>query len=99
MLDKDQKKSLRTLAHGRNVVIRIGQNGLTENVLAEIEQALDHHELLKIGIRVGDRQERDAIIAEAMKKTGADLVQKIGNTVVLFRRNRRNPVIPLPGSG
>lgn len=97
MLNKDQMKALRALAHERNVIIRIGQNGLTDNVLAEIEQALNHHELVKIGVRVGDREDRDAVITGVMEKTGADLVQKIGNTVVLFRRNREKPVIPLPG--
>jgi RNA-binding protein len=96
MLSKAHRKSLRALAHGRGVVVRVGQNGLTENVLAEIGQALDHHELIKISVRVGDREERDAVVKAILEHTGAEAVQKIGNTVVLYRRNRRNPVIVLP---
>lgn len=98
MLSKAHRKTLRALAHGRGVVVRIGQNGLTENVLSEIGQALDRHELIKVSIRVGDRKERDAIIEAILGHTGAEAVQKIGNTVVLYRRNERNPVIPLPGN-
>jgi RNA-binding protein len=99
MLTSEQKKYLRSLAHGRGVILRIGQNGLTDNVLAELGQALDHHELVKLGIRVGDRVERDAIVTAMVEHCNAEPVQKIGNTVVLFRRNRAKPVINLPGRG
>jgi len=98
MLSREQIKHLRTLAHARKIIIRIGQNGLTDNVLGEIEQALAHHELVKIGIRAGDREDRDTIAAAIIEQTGADPVQKIGNTLVLYRRNREKPLIPLPGS-
>lgn len=95
MLSRDQIRALRALAHARKVIIRIGQNGLTDNVLGEIEQALVHHELVKIGIRAGDREARDAIAAAILEKTGADPVQKIGNTLVLYRRNEQKPVISI----
>lgn len=96
MLTNEQKKYLRALAHDRKVIIRVGQNGLSENVLDELRTALDHHELVKTGIRVGDRQERDRIAAEICEITGAEIVQRIGNNVVLYRRNDRKPVIVLP---
>lgn len=99
MLTRKQKQYLRSLAHGRAVILRIGQNGLTDNVLAELEQALNHHELVKAGIRVGDRETRDAIVKTMVERSGAEVVQKIGNSVVLFRRNRVKPVITLPGNG
>ena len=78
------------------MILRVGQNGLTENVLAELDQALNHHELVKAGIRVGDREDRDAVIAAMLQASAAEAVQKIGNTVVLYRRNRSRPVISLP---
>lgn len=99
MLTREQKKHLRSLAHGRAVILRIGQNGLTDNVLAELDQALNHHELVKVGVRVGEREARDAIVTAMVEHCGAEPVQKIGNTVVLFRRNRAKPVITLPGNG
>ena len=98
MLTREQKKHLRSLAHGRAVILRIGQNGLTDNVLAELDQALNYHELVKVGVRAGDREARDAIVTAMVERSGAETVQKIGNTVVLFRRNERDPVIALPKS-
>lgn len=96
MLTKDQKKYLRTLLHTRNVIIWIGQNGLTTNVLDEIESALDHHELIKIRIRMGDNKERNNLAVEICDKTRAELVQKTGNVVSIFRPNPDKPVIRLP---
>ena len=95
-LSKRQEKFLRTLAHAKKAVIWLGQHGLTQQVLDEIENALAHHELIKIRLRVGERGERDRIIAEICQKTGAENVQRIGNTVTLYRRNHQKPRIPLP---
>jgi RNA-binding protein len=98
-MSKKQQRFLRTLAHDQKPVIRLGQNGLSENVIAEIETALDHHELIKIKLRVGDRDTRDRLITDTCAITGSEYVQKTGNTVVIFRQNKKQPVIILPGSG
>lgn len=91
-----QKKFLRTLAHDRKPVIWLGQNGLTENILAEIETALSHHELIKIKLRVADREKRDRLIMEICDSTGSENVHKIGNIVAVYRQNRTQPGIILP---
>jgi len=96
MLNKDQKKHLRALLHSRNIIIWIGQNGLTENVSNEIETALDHHELIKIRIRTGNSEDRDKILELISKNSGAECVQKIGTVVSLYRANRDKPVIVFP---
>jgi len=96
MISKDQKKYLRTLLHTRNIVIWIGQNGLTENVMTEVESALDHHELIKIRVRTGDSSQRDVILEKICEKTGAEPVQKIGSVVSVYRRNSDQPVIRFP---
>lgn len=96
MLNKEQKQFLRTLAHNLKTIIWVGQKGISENVIAEINNALDHHELVKIKIRVGDRELRDQTAAEISKVTAADTVQKTGNTIVLFRKNKKQPKINLP---
>jgi RNA-binding protein len=92
-LTKAQEKVLRTEARSRKPVIWIGQQGLTVNVLAEIESALNHHELIKIRLRAGDREMRDVLIADLCARTGAMSVQRIGNTVALYRMNKENPKI------
>ena len=91
-----QQKFLRTLAHDRKPVIWLGQNGLTDNSLAEIETALNHHELIKIKLRVESREIRDRLIMEICNSTGAENVQKIGNIVAIYRQNKTQPGIILP---
>ncbi|GAA6144291.1 hypothetical protein NBRC116585_04080 [Thalassolituus maritimus] len=53
----------------------------------ELNRALDDHELIKIKVSVGDREVKKAVIAELVKATGVELVQQIGNTALLLRRN------------
>ena len=95
-LNKEQKKFLRKLAHSLDPVARVGQNGLSDSVMEELETALNHHELVKVKIRVGDRALRGQTITRLCEKSRAVLVQKIGNTVTLYRKNRKKPGIALP---
>ncbi len=92
-LSKSQIKHLRQLAHHAKVIITIGQHGITENVLHELEIALEHHELVKIKIAGEDRDARQAIIEQLCAETGAEKVQAIGKTLTLFRRNTKKPKI------
>ncbi|MDD1608269.1 MAG: YhbY family RNA-binding protein [Methylococcaceae bacterium] len=64
----------------------IGQSGLTDAVLAEIELALDHHELIKIKIRA-ERDERKLISEKICTQSGAELIQSIGQIIVIYRLN------------
>lgn len=96
MMDKKQIKYLKSLTHDLDSIIWVGQHGLTDNVLQEINNALDHHELIKIKIRVGDRNLRDFTVNEITRLTSSRIIQKIGNVIVLFRRNENDPKINLP---
>lgn len=95
-ITKTQQKFLRSKAHDLKPVLWLGQNGLTENVTAEIETALDHHELIKIKVRVGDRELRNKTIADICQATHSTQIQSIGNIVSIYRRNDKQPVIDLP---
>ena len=94
-LSKNQLKTLKTLSHNLKPVIMIGQNGLTENVVNEIELAINFHELVKIKMAAGDRDDREEMIKLIYQKTGAEKVQSIGKTITLFRRNPKKPKIDL----
>ena len=96
MLTKEQKKYLRTLSHDLKTIIWVGQNGLNENVMQEINYALDHHELVKIKIRAGDRKLREQTATEIRESTGSETIQKIGNVISLYRQNKQQPRIKLP---
>ncbi len=87
MLSEPQKKHLRGLGHGLKPLIMVGDAGLSPSLLAEFESTLAHHELIKIRVRVGDRDARDRIIGELCASGSAELVQRIGNMALLYRAN------------
>lgn len=94
-LSSAQKRHLRGKAHHINPVVTVGDKGLTENVMAELETALDHHELIKVKLRA-DRETRDRLSREISDNCSAALVQQIGQVSCFFRRNTRKPAIDLP---
>ncbi len=81
------KQELRAKAHHLKPVVMIGQHGLTPGVLAEIEVAINTHELIKIKIAENDRDLRKAMIAQIVEETGAQLIQTIGKVAVIYREN------------
>jgi len=95
-LSESQKKHLRGLGHGLKPVVMIGDAGLTEGVRAEFESSLEHHELIKVRVKVGDREERDRIIMALCDSGKAELVQRIGNMALLYRENPEKKRIQLP---
>lgn len=95
MLTEKQKRHLRSLAHNRKPVVIVGDKGLSESVVAEVDTSLAHHELIKVRVNAADREERDAMIRQLGEKTGSELVQRIGHVAVFFRRADK-PVIELP---
>lgn len=94
-LNNKQKQFLKGLAHPLKPVVLLGANGLTEGVLAEIELALEHHELIKIKVPEEDREMRQAIYTAIARETAAAQVQVIGKTLVLYRP-AREPKMRLP---
>lgn len=94
-LDKATVKYLRSLAHALKPVVRLGQHGLTEAVVKELDGALSHHELVKIKLSVSEREARLVQLNAICEAVDANCVQQIGHTATLFRRNQKKPVIEL----
>ncbi|WPE16599.1 ribosome assembly RNA-binding protein YhbY [Candidatus Thioglobus autotrophicus] len=95
-LTNNQKKFLRSKGHSLKPVVMLGQHGLTEGVLAELESSLETHELLKIKVRGDDREDKQRVIDEILKTTRAHLVQVIGNVMVIYRAFEKDPQLILP---
>ena len=95
-LTPSQRRYLRGLAHDLKPVILLGAKGVTETLLKELSLALDHHELVKIRLSGGDREEKTAQVQALTEHSGAERVQEIGHVLVLFRRNRDEPKLALP---
>ena len=84
-LSNIKKKALKAQAHALKPSVMIGQHGLTDAVLAEIDIALNAHELIKIGIRGVDKNER---IKQGMKiesHLNAKVIDQIGGVTILYR--------------
>ena len=95
-LSPSQKRYLRSLAHDLHPVILLGAKGATEAVVKELDLTLSHHELVKVKLSGGDKEERDEQLRILLGGTGAENVQQIGHVAVLFRRNEDDPRLALP---
>ncbi len=95
-LSEPQKKYLRGLGHKLNPVIMVGDAGLSESLLAEYDRTLAHHELIKVSLRVGDRDTRDAMISDLVERSNGTLVQRIGNVALIYCENPEKKRIRLP---
>lgn len=84
-LTEKQRKHLRGLAHALEPVVRIGNAGITASLLAELDAALSHHELIKVKVAAADRGSRDAAITSLAGSSSATVITRIGNVAVLFR--------------
>lgn len=95
-LTEKQKRHLRGLGHKLKPVVMIGAHGYTPAVSNELGLALTRHELLKVRISSGDREARDRLITQLCDEAAAQLVQRIGNIALLYRRNPDKPRLVLP---
>jgi RNA-binding protein len=95
-LSNPQKRYLRGLAHDLKPVILVGAKGVTPAVLAELDLALEQHELLKVRVAAGDRDEREAWIAALVEGSQASLVGRIGHVAILYRPRKDKPFVILP---
>ena len=86
-----QKKRLKSLAQGLKPVVMIGQQGLKDSIQAEIETALNFHQLIKLKVNVGDRDVRNDMIKTIQTLHASELILKIGNIAVFYKRNKKKP--------
>jgi RNA-binding protein len=98
MLTERQKKHLRRLGHDLHPLVLVGQRGLNAGVVEELKLALEHHELVKLRARAGDRDARDALLAELARLTDSEFVYRIGNVGLFYKKNRKLQNILLPDS-
>ena len=91
-LSNKQKQYLKGLAHPLKPVVQLGGNGFTEGVLAEIENALTHHELIKVKVPSEDRDEKKLIMDAIIRETGAEKLQVIGHTLIMYKASEDNKI-------
>lgn len=91
-MNSKQITYLRGLGHHLNPVVSIGNNGLTEQVMKEVELALNAHELIKIKVTGDDRALRINMLEEICEKSGATAVHHIGKQLVIYRKSEKSKI-------
>ena len=94
-LTPSERSRLKARAHALRPVVAIGNKGLSESVLEEIETSLKAHELIKIRVAGEDRELRHILLTEICDQTGASPVQHIGKILVIYRESPERPA-PAP---
>ncbi len=96
MLTGKQKRFLRSEAHHLQPIFQIGKSGLTESVIHQIEEALEAKELIKVNILQNCEEDKNDIAAELLEREGLEVVQVIGNILILYKESKEKKRIVLP---
>ena len=91
-LSSKQRQHLKALAHNLHPVVILGSNGLTDNVVAEMENALAFHELIKVKINIGDKEDRDQLCGELALRTSSEFVYLIGRVGIFYRASDKHKI-------
>lgn len=96
MLTGKQKRFLRSEAHHLNPIFQVGKGCVNENMIKQISEALEARELIKVSILQNCEMDKDEVASELSSGANAELVQVIGNTIVLYKQSKENKTIQLP---
>ncbi|GEL77520.1 ribosome assembly RNA-binding protein YhbY [Tenuibacillus multivorans] len=96
MLTGKQKRFLRKEAHHMNPIFQVGKDGVNENMIHQINEALEKRELLKVSILQNCFEDKRSVADQLVNGTGAELVQIIGNIIVLYKESEENKKLELP---
>ncbi|HHW36861.1 MAG TPA: ribosome assembly RNA-binding protein YhbY [Bacillales bacterium] len=96
MLTGKQKRFLRSKAHHLNPIFQVGKGGVNENMIKQIVEALEVRELIKVSVLQNCEFDRDEVADSLAKGARAELVQIIGNTIVLYKESVEHKQISLP---
>ena len=92
MLNSKKKSHLKALSHSLNTVVQIGNKGLSDSVIKEIEENLKAHELIKIQVQDNDKVKRQEFLNLICKKLGTVSINHIGKQLVVFRANSESKI-------
>jgi len=84
-LPNEKIKAFRGIGHNLKPIVTISENGITEGVQLELDRALNDHELIKVKISCGDREQKQELIQELVNNCGCELVQTIGKIALVYR--------------
>lgn len=96
MLTGKQKRFLRAKAHHLTPIFQVGKGGVNENMTKQIDEALEARELIKVSVLQNCAEDKDDVATEIATKIGAEIVQTIGQTIILYKESKNNKELILP---
>lgn len=96
MLTGKQKRYLRSLAHHEKPIFQIGKAGINDNLVQQVHDALEKRELIKVSILQNCFEDKNEVAEQLAEKSGSELVQLIGHTIVLYKESMESKKIQLP---
>nr|WP_314530544.1 ribosome assembly RNA-binding protein YhbY [uncultured Fusobacterium sp.] len=94
-MNSKKRAFLKKKAHNLEPMVRIGKDGLNENIIQSILDAIDSRELLKVKILQNCEEEKGTIYSKLMDVKDFEVVGMIGRTIIIFKENKDNPSISL----
>jgi RNA-binding protein len=91
-----QRRHLRSLGHDLDPVVQVGKQGLTEAIIAAVDEALGRHELIKVRVGTECPDDRHDVAERLGPAVKGEVAQVLGRTVLLYRRNPKEQKIQLP---
>jgi RNA-binding protein len=95
-LSGKQRRHLRALGHALDPLVQLGKHGLTPGALRAIDEAIGHHELVKVKLLTECPEDRDDVAERLAADLKAEVAQTVGRMILLYRRHPKKPVIKLP---
>ena len=96
MLTGKQKRFLRAKAHHLKPIFQVGKDGVNENMLVQVNEALEKRELLKVTVLQNCLEDKNVVADQLVEGTNAELVQVIGAIIVLYKESEDHKTITLP---
>ncbi|MEI3606877.1 ribosome assembly RNA-binding protein YhbY [Pseudogracilibacillus sp. SE30717A] len=96
MLSGKQKRFLRAKSHHLKPIFQVGKSGVNENMIEQIVDVLEKRELIKVNILQNCLEDKHVVAEQLSEGTEAEIVQIIGNNIVLYKESEKNKTIILP---
>lgn len=94
-LTSKQRAFIKKKAHDLEPLVRVGKDGVTENLIQSILEAIDSREMLKVKILQNCEKEKEEVLEELSARTEFEVVGLIGRTIILYKENKDKPVISM----
>ncbi|MCI9287160.1 MAG: ribosome assembly RNA-binding protein YhbY [Clostridia bacterium] len=91
-----QRAYLRSLANSVTAILQIGKNGINDNLIKQVDDALEARELIKVSVLETAPEEKRILAEDLASSTNSILVQIVGNKITLYRARKKNSKIVIP---